>query len=162
RELRRDDRDEPGSPRGRRPLGRADDGVPGRAVLRPGPPRSPPVADGAARAPAAGGGVPPAPAPAGRRGARPSVRAGGVGGGAAFWQDGDDARAAAALDDALARGVNHVDVAPMYGEAERLLGPAIARNRDRVFLACKTTERRARKAREALHLSLERLRTDRF
>ena len=97
--------------------------------------------------------------PLGRTGHRSSVLAFG---GAAFWQDTDDARAGAALDDALARGVNHVDVAPMYGEAERQLGPAIARNRDRVFLACKTMERRARKAREELHRSLERLRTDRF
>jgi len=95
--------------------------------------------------------------PLGRTGHRSSVLAFG---GAAFWQDTDDARAAAALDDALAGGVNHVDVAPMYGEAERLLGPAIARNRDRVFLACKTTERRARKAREELHRSLDRLGTD--
>lgn len=97
--------------------------------------------------------------PLGRTGHHSSVLAVG---GAAFWQDTDDARAGAALDDALARGVNHVDVAPSYGEAERLLGPAIARNRDRMFLACKTMERRARKAREELNRSLERLQTDRF
>jgi predicted aldo/keto reductase-like oxidoreductase len=97
--------------------------------------------------------------PLGKTGHRSSVLAFG---GAAFWMDTDDARAAAALDDALARGVNHVDVAPSYGEAERMLGAAIARNRDRMFLACKTRERRAPKAREELHRSLERLRTDRF
>jgi aryl-alcohol dehydrogenase-like predicted oxidoreductase len=96
--------------------------------------------------------------PLGRTGHRSSVLAFG---GAAFWRDTDDARAAVALHDALARGVNHVDVAPSYGEAERLLGPAIARHRDRVFLACKTMERRARPAREELHRSLDRLRTDR-
>jgi aryl-alcohol dehydrogenase-like predicted oxidoreductase len=95
--------------------------------------------------------------PLGRTGHRSSVLAFG---GAAFWSDTDDARAAAALEDALARGVNHVDVAPSYGEAERLLGPSIARHRDRMFLACKTRERRAPKAREELHRSLERLRTD--
>jgi aryl-alcohol dehydrogenase-like predicted oxidoreductase len=97
--------------------------------------------------------------PLGRTGHRSSVLAFG---GAAFVTDTDGARAGAALDDALARGVNHVDVAPLYGEAERVLGPAIARNRDRLFLACKTLERRGRKARDELHRSLERLRTDRF
>jgi aryl-alcohol dehydrogenase-like predicted oxidoreductase len=97
--------------------------------------------------------------PLGKTGHRSSVLAFG---GAAFWMDADDARAAAALEDALARGVNHVDVAPSYGEAERMLGAAVARNRDRMFLACKTRERRARKAREELHRSLERLHTDRF
>jgi aryl-alcohol dehydrogenase-like predicted oxidoreductase len=97
--------------------------------------------------------------PLGRTGHRSSVLAFG---GAAFWSDADDARATAALEDALARGVNHVDVAPQYGEAERVLGPAVARHRDRLFLACKTMERRAPKAREELHRSLERLRTDRF
>ena len=95
--------------------------------------------------------------PLGRTGHRSSVLAFG---GAAFFSDTDDARAAAALDDALARGVNHVDVAPSYGDAERMLGAAIARNRDRIFLACKTRERRAGKARDELHRSLERLRTD--
>ena len=97
--------------------------------------------------------------PLGRTGHRSSALAFG---GAAFVSDTDDARAGTALDDALDRGVNHVDVAPLYGEAERVLGPAIARNRDRLFLACKTLERRARKAREELLRSLERLRTDRF
>ena len=97
--------------------------------------------------------------PLGRTGHRSSALAFG---GAAFFMDGDDARATAALEDALARGVNHVDVAPSYGNAERVLSPAIARNRDRMFLACKTRERRAPKAREELHRSLERLQTDRF
>jgi aryl-alcohol dehydrogenase-like predicted oxidoreductase len=97
--------------------------------------------------------------PLGRTGHRSSILAFG---GAAFWSDADEARAGAALEDALERGVNHVDVAPSYGEAERVLGPAIARNRDRMFLACKTMERRARKARDELARSLERLHADRF
>ncbi len=97
--------------------------------------------------------------PLGRTGHRSSVLAFG---GAAFWADKDDARAAAALEDALTRGVNHVDVAPSYGEAERVLGPAIARHRDRMFLACKTRERRRAKARDELHRSLERLHIDRL
>jgi aryl-alcohol dehydrogenase-like predicted oxidoreductase len=97
--------------------------------------------------------------PLGRTGHRSSVLAFG---GAAFWGDTDDARAAAALDDALDRGVNHVDVAPSYGAAERVLGAAIARNRGRMLLACKTMERRKAKARDELHRSLERIGTDRF
>jgi aryl-alcohol dehydrogenase-like predicted oxidoreductase len=97
--------------------------------------------------------------PLGRTGHRSSVLAFG---GAAFWTDTDEARAGAALEDALGRGVNHVDVAPSYGEAERVLGPSVARNRDRLFLACKTMERRAPKAREELHRSLERLGVERF
>lgn len=97
--------------------------------------------------------------PLGRTGHRASVLAFG---GAAFWSDADDARATAALEDALARGVNHVDVAPQYGEAERVLGPAIARHRARLFLACKTRARRAAPAREELHRSLERLRVERI
>jgi aryl-alcohol dehydrogenase-like predicted oxidoreductase len=97
--------------------------------------------------------------PLGKTGHRSSILALG---GAAFFADADAARASAALEDALARGVNHVDVAPSYGEAERVLGPAVAAHRDRIFLACKTRERRAPKARDELHRSLERLRTDRF
>jgi aryl-alcohol dehydrogenase-like predicted oxidoreductase len=97
--------------------------------------------------------------PLGRTGHRSAVLAFG---GAAFWTEGDDAAPTAALEDALARGVNHVDVAPSYGAAEARLGPAIARHRDHLFLACKTRERRKRKAAEELQRSLERLRTDRF
>jgi aryl-alcohol dehydrogenase-like predicted oxidoreductase len=97
--------------------------------------------------------------PLGRTGHRSSILAFG---GAAFWSDADDRRAGAALDDAVSRGVNHVDVAPSYGEAERVLGAHVARHRDRLFLACKTMERRAPKAREELQRSLDRLRVDRF
>ena len=97
--------------------------------------------------------------PLGRTGHRSSLLAFG---GAAFWQDDGPARATAALEDALARGVNHVDVAPQYGSAEAVLGPAVAAHREQIFLACKTMERKATKARDELHRSLERLRTDRF
>lgn len=74
----------------------------------------------------------------------------------------EPARAEAVVDDAVARGVNHFDVAPSYGDAERRLAPALARHRDAVFLACKTRERKARGAREELLRSLERLGTDRL
>jgi predicted aldo/keto reductase-like oxidoreductase len=64
--------------------------------------------------------------------------------------------------DSVERGVNYFDVAPTYGDAELKLGPALEPFRKTVFLACKTTKRDAKSAREELHRSLERLRTDHF
>jgi hypothetical protein len=156
RQVRRRHRGESARPRDGRSLGSTYDGLRERAVLRSGSHRSPRLAHAAARLEGARVMIT---RPLGRTGHRSSVLAFG---GAAFWSDTDDGRATAALEDALSRGVNHVDVAPQYGEAERVLGPAIARHRERLFLACKTMERRATKAREELHRSLERLRTDRF
>ncbi len=65
---------------------------------------------------------------------------------------------------AFERGVNYYDVAPSYfdGEAETKLGNALRPYRDRVFLACKTTERDAAGARKELEQSLRRLHTDHF
>ena len=65
-----------------------------------------------------------------------------------------------AIQTALDHGVNHIDVAPSYGEAERRLRPWLGRIRDRVFLGCKTRERSREGARAELHRSLERLGTD--
>jgi aryl-alcohol dehydrogenase-like predicted oxidoreductase len=64
--------------------------------------------------------------------------------------------------EAFERGVNYFDVAPSYKDAEIRMGPALEPYRDRVFLACKTTERTAAGARAELERSLERLRTDHF
>jgi aryl-alcohol dehydrogenase-like predicted oxidoreductase len=63
---------------------------------------------------------------------------------------------------ALRHGVNHIDVAPSYGEAELRLGPWMERHRQDFFLACKTEKRRKEEAAEALRRSLERLRVDHF
>jgi len=71
-------------------------------------------------------------------------------------------QARAALDDALAAGVNHLDVAPRYGEAERLLGPILPPVRDRLFVGCKTTRRNAGGVRAQLEESLAVLGCDRF
>jgi aryl-alcohol dehydrogenase-like predicted oxidoreductase len=60
----------------------------------------------------------------------------------------------------LDRGVNHFDVAPMYGDAELRLQPWMARVRGTIFLGCKTKERRREGAKAELHRSLERLGTD--
>ncbi len=77
--------------------------------------------------------------------------------GCCAFADGDAEVATSAVDFALGRGVNHLDVAPSYGDAEVALRPVLSRVRDRVFLACKTMERSARGAREELERSLERL-----
>lgn len=58
---------------------------------------------------------------------------------------------------ALSFGVNHVDVAASYGDAELRLGDWIRRHGKPSFLATKTGERTASKAREEIQLSLERL-----
>jgi predicted aldo/keto reductase-like oxidoreductase len=60
-------------------------------------------------------------------------------GAAAFWTSSPEA-VAAAIELALARGVNHVDIAPTYGHAEQMAGPLVAQARDRLFVAAKTME----------------------
>jgi aryl-alcohol dehydrogenase-like predicted oxidoreductase len=72
----------------------------------------------------------------------------------------DEATAAAALDLALEAGVNQIDVAPTYGEAELGVGPWLARHRHDIFLGCKTRQRTKDGAAKELRRSLERLRTD--
>jgi aryl-alcohol dehydrogenase-like predicted oxidoreductase len=63
---------------------------------------------------------------------------------------------------ALDRGVNHIDVAPTYGDAEVRLGKWVKEYRDDIFLACKTGKRTKSEAAEELRRSLERLQTDHF
>jgi len=74
----------------------------------------------------------------------------------------DQKEADAVMEQVLAHGINHIDVAPSYAEAELRLGPWLETHRDRFFLGCKTQLRDKEKAREELHRSLERLRVDRF
>ncbi|MFC2023645.1 aldo/keto reductase, partial [Chloroflexota bacterium] len=66
------------------------------------------------------------------------------------------------VESLLEHGVNHIDVAPSYDDAELRLGPWLETHRDMFFLGCKTLERSCQEAREELHGSLERLRVDRF
>jgi aryl-alcohol dehydrogenase-like predicted oxidoreductase len=61
---------------------------------------------------------------------------------------------------AVAAGVNYFDVAPSYGDAQQLLGPALKPYRDHVFLACKTSRRERAGAAAALDESLKMLETD--
>jgi aryl-alcohol dehydrogenase-like predicted oxidoreductase len=49
--------------------------------------------------------------------------------------------AAARVGAAIDGGINYFDVAPSYGNAEQMLGPALAPYRNDVFLACKTGKR---------------------
>ena len=60
----------------------------------------------------------------------------------------------------LEYGVNHIDVAASYGEAERRVGPWMEQYRNEFFLATKTENRTYTGAKEELHRSLEKLRVD--
>ena len=64
------------------------------------------------------------------------------------------------MDLLVERGVNHIDTAASYGNAEERLGPWLKDNRDSVFLATKTEKRTYREAREELHRSLELMKVD--
>jgi predicted aldo/keto reductase-like oxidoreductase len=66
------------------------------------------------------------------------------------------------LDLALQAGINHIDVAPSYGNAETVVGPWLEPHRNKFFLGCKTLERDRNGAWAELHRSLNKLRTDRF
>ncbi|MGM0531097.1 MAG: aldo/keto reductase [Bacteroidota bacterium] len=63
---------------------------------------------------------------------------------------------------AVDAGINYFDVAPTYGNAQDLMGPALEPYRKDCFLACKTGEWDKKKAEEELHGSLKALRTDHF
>ena len=82
-------------------------------------------------------------------------------GGAALWET-TPKEAERALNLAFEAGVNHIDVAPEYGEAEVLVGQWLSRCREHFFLACKSFLRKKEEVREELHRSLDRLKTDRF
>ena len=64
------------------------------------------------------------------------------------------------LDVLLEHGINHIDVAASYGDAELRVKPWLRGARDSFFLATKTDERKAVQAREELHRSLDRLGVD--
>ena len=64
------------------------------------------------------------------------------------------------IQEALDGGINHVDVAADYGDAELRLGPRMPEIRDRIFLATKTGRRDAEPAWREINRSLERMRTD--
>jgi len=59
-------------------------------------------------------------------------------------------------------GINYFDVAPTYGNAEDVLGPALKPYRNQSFLACKTTKRDRENSELELNQSLKKLQTDHF
>jgi aryl-alcohol dehydrogenase-like predicted oxidoreductase len=85
-----------------------------------------------------------------------------VGFGGIVVMDEEPASASRLVAQAIDRGINYFDVSPSYGNAEERLGPALEPYRKSVFLACKTKKRNAREARQFLHDSLKRMRTDYF
>jgi len=94
----------------------------------------------------------------GERGEKLSV----VGFGGIMVKDEKPSSASCIVAHAVERGINYFDVAPTYGNAEEILGPALKPYRESVFLACKTTKRMKDEAAKELQRSLRRLRTDHF
>ncbi len=82
--------------------------------------------------------------------------------GAAAFRKVSQVEAEAAISLAIEHGINHFDVAPAYGQAERRLGPWMGKHHKEVFLACKTAERSKTKAWDSIKRSLETLRVDYF
>src|SRR5579864_7784763 len=80
--------------------------------------------------------------------------------GAASLGQVDQATADRTLEVLLQHGVNHIDTAASYGDAELRIAPWLRREPKRFFLATKTDERTAKGAREELHRSLDRLGVD--
>jgi len=83
-------------------------------------------------------------------------------GGAIFIGKPEQKEADAFIKLALDHGVNHIDVAPTYGDAETQLGKWVREYRKSIFLACKTRNRTRKEAAEELRRSLEHLQTDHF
>ena len=82
-------------------------------------------------------------------------------GAAAFWQI-SQADADKVIEQVIEAGINHIDVAPSYGQAEERIGPWMPRERSRFFLGCKTMERTREGAWNEMQQSLKRLQTESF
>jgi aryl-alcohol dehydrogenase-like predicted oxidoreductase len=94
----------------------------------------------------------------GRTGERLSI----IGFGGIVVMNATTQEASSRVAEALDAGVNYFDVAPSYGNAEEMLGPALEPYRKNVFLACKTTERSREGSQRELDNSLRTMRTDHF
>jgi aryl-alcohol dehydrogenase-like predicted oxidoreductase len=82
-------------------------------------------------------------------------------GAAAFGQI-SQADADKVMELVIEAGVNHIDVAPSYGQAEIRIGPWMPRERGRFFLGCKTMERTKDGTWKEFRESLKRLQTETF
>jgi len=77
-------------------------------------------------------------------------------------RDTPQGEAALIVAEAIERGINYFDVAPNYGNAQDILGPALKSHREKVHLACKTEKRTRDEAWADLENSLRLLKTDYF
>lgn len=80
--------------------------------------------------------------------------------GAAALGDVSQAEADRVLDLLFEYGVNHIDTAASYGDAELRIGPWMKRHRQDFFLATKTEKRTYQEARDELQRSLDRMQVD--
>ena len=80
--------------------------------------------------------------------------------GAVAFANVTQAEADRAMEMLLDYGINHIDTAAGYGDAEDRLGPLMEKYRDRFFLATKTGERDYAAAKAQIHRSLARMRVD--
>ncbi|GJD96096.1 aldo/keto reductase [Methylobacterium iners] len=87
-----------------------------------------------------------------------------IGQGTWYIDDVHRPTAVAALQRGLDLGMTHIDTAEMYGDAETVVGEAIAGRRDEIFLVSKVMPSNASRAGTvaACERSLARLRTDRL
>jgi len=82
-------------------------------------------------------------------------------GGAALSQS-TQSEADKAMEQIIEAGINHIDIAPSYGQAEERVGPWMPRERQRFFLGCKTQQRTKEGAWDEMQQSLKRLQTETF
>lgn len=82
--------------------------------------------------------------------------------GAAAFSKISQADADNVMEQIIEAGINHIDVAPSYGQAEERIGPWMPRERERFFLGCKTMERTKEGAWNEMQQSLKRLQTETF
>ena len=80
--------------------------------------------------------------------------------GAAALSRVTQAQADKTLEVLLSYGINHIDTAASYGDAELRIGPWMADHHQDFFLATKTEARTYQAAKDELHRSLERLQVD--
>lgn len=85
-----------------------------------------------------------------------------IGFGGIVVKDATTEQAAERVKEAIDYGVNYFDVAPSYGNAEEMLGPALEPYRKDVYLACKSHKRGKDESQRELEESLKKLRTDHF
>ncbi|MFV1990504.1 MAG: aldo/keto reductase [Acidimicrobiales bacterium] len=82
-------------------------------------------------------------------------------GGAAFASATAE-EANAGLEVAVSRGVNHLDIAPSYGQAEEAVSPSMPDFVDKLFVGCKSRRRNPDGVRAQMNESLEKLKLERF